>query len=65
MLVNGVLPDSNGNQITVDWFPGTGTLDLTAEWSGDIYGEGVLSLSTEQMIILRDFLISLDLGENK
>lgn len=63
MLVSEILPDSNGNQITIDWF--LGTLDLTAEWSGDIYGEGVLSLSTEQMIILRDFLISLDLGENK
>ena len=31
MLVSEILPDFNGNQITVDWFPGTGTLDLTAE----------------------------------
>lgn len=63
MLVNGVLPDSNGNQITVDWFPGTGVLDLTAEWAGDIHGEGSLSLATEQMIILRDFLNCLNLGD--
>lgn len=33
-----------GNTIDVEWYNGE-HLDLTAEWAGEIYGEGQLTLS--------------------
>lgn len=49
-----LLPDGEGNNIEAELFPGY--LELTAEWAGDIYGEGGLTLSTPQARILLAFL---------
>lgn len=44
-----------GNTIEAEWYNGD-QLDLTAEWAGDIYGEGQLTLSRNQANLLLKFL---------
>lgn len=51
-----------GNTIDVEWYNGE-YLDLTAEWAGDIYGEGQLTLSKSQAKMLLTFLLECDLGD--
>lgn len=51
-----------GNNINAAWY-GDKELDLTAEWSGDIYGEGQLTLSKSQAKMLLKFLQECNLEE--
>ena len=50
-----------GNTIAVEWYNGE-HLDLTAEWAGEIYCGGQLTLSKSQAKILLTFLLGCDLG---
>lgn len=54
MYQKDILPDENGNSMDVELY--SDRLDFTAEWAGDIYGEGQLTLSTNQARLLLNFL---------
>ncbi len=51
-----------GNTIDAEWYNGE-HLDLTAEWVGEIYGEGQLTLSKSQAKMLLKFLQKCNLEE--
>lgn len=51
-----------GNTIDAEWYNGE-HLDLTAEWVGEIYGEGQLTLSKSQAKMLLTFLKDCNLED--
>lgn len=44
-----------GNTISVHFSPND--VELIAEWAGDIYGEGMLTLNRDQAILLAELII--------
>lgn len=48
-----------GNEIEASFSLSDEILDLTAEWAGDVYGEGQLSLNKEQAVYLARAILSL------
>ncbi len=63
--LNTQLIDDTGedNSIQVEWGRDGDELNLTAEWAGQIYGEGQLTLSRSQAKMLLTFLMDCDLGD--